>query len=298
MTTRTLTTVRCRCGDVALHIGAPPIAQFYCHCEDCRAVTGGAMVPTALYPADGVALEGGETRGWTYKTMPRTRCANCATLLFGEPPGLGVRGVNGFLLPAGAFRPAFHIRCQHAVMPVVDDLPHYRDVPSMFGGSDETVDWPMAERGGSSRPSDVFAALVNGVAEGRWEDLPQLYAQQTHVEHPFHPLRMPPMRTREELREHFRQAARGPELRRQVTNVVIHETGDPEVIVAEFTYDGTLADTGEAFSLPGIFVMRVRDGEIVSSRDYLDHLTSARIRGQFGDLLAALDSKQDLPSSS
>jgi ketosteroid isomerase-like protein len=61
-------------------------------------------------------------------------------------------------------------------------------------------------------------------------------------------------------------------------DLVIHETTDPEVIVAEFEYQGTVAETGEEFALPGIFVMRVRDGEIVSSRDYFDHLTAARIR--------------------
>ena len=52
-----------------------------------------------------------------------------------------MRGVSGFLLPPDEFKPAFHIRCQHAVMPVKDDLPHFKDVPPAFGGTDETVDW-------------------------------------------------------------------------------------------------------------------------------------------------------------
>jgi uncharacterized protein len=51
---------------------------------------------------------------------------------------------------------------------------------------------------------------------------------------------------------------------------------------------GTVADTGEAFALPGIFVLRVRNGEIISSRDYFDHVTAARIRGQLGALVAAV----------
>lgn len=45
-------------------------------------------------------------------------------------------------------------------------------------------------------PSEVFLALVNGVAEGRWEELPSLYAELTHVVHPFDPLRpaaLPPV---------------------------------------------------------------------------------------------------------
>jgi hypothetical protein len=34
--------------------------------------------------------------------------------------------------------------------------------------------------------------------------------------------------------------------------------------------------------------MRVRNGEIVSSRDYHDHLASALTAGRLGDLFAAL----------
>jgi ketosteroid isomerase-like protein len=63
------------------------------------------------------------------------------------------------------------------------------------------------------------------------------------------------------------------------------------VIVAEFEYQGTVAETGEPFALPGIFVLRVRDGEIVSSRDYFDHLTSARVRGRLDTLVAELGTR-------
>ena len=30
--------VRCRCGGVEMEISADPIAQFFCHCDDCQAV--------------------------------------------------------------------------------------------------------------------------------------------------------------------------------------------------------------------------------------------------------------------
>ena len=137
-------------------------------------------------------------------------------------------------------------------------------------------------------PSEVFLALVNGVAEGRWEDLPSLYAEQTDVVHPFDPLRRAALRTREELREHFKPAGPDPDLHRRAANITIHQTTDPEVVVAEFEYQGTMADTGEPFAVPGIFVLRVRNGEIVSSRDYFDHLTAARVRGQLDDLVEAI----------
>jgi ketosteroid isomerase-like protein len=137
-------------------------------------------------------------------------------------------------------------------------------------------------------PSEVFLALVNGVAEGRWEELPGLYAEQTDVVHPFDPLRSPALRTRDELREHFTPAGAGPRQPRRAANITIHQTTDPEVIVAEFEYQGTDADTGQPYAVPGIFVLRVRNGEIVSSRDYFDHLTAARVGGQLDALVAAL----------
>jgi ketosteroid isomerase-like protein len=138
-------------------------------------------------------------------------------------------------------------------------------------------------------PREVFLALVNGVADGRWAELPRLYAEQTDVVHPFDPLRGPALRTRDELREHFRPTGDGPRLHRRPAGITIHETTDPEVIVAEFEYRGTVVETGERFAQPAIFVLRVRDGEIVSSRDYFDHLTAARLRGRLDALIAAID---------
>ena len=136
-------------------------------------------------------------------------------------------------------------------------------------------------------PREVFLALVNGVAEGRWDELPGLYAEQTNVVHPFDPLRAPALRGRDELRDHFRPRG-GPRLDRRPANITIHETADPEVIVAEFEYQGTVVDTGEQFTQPAVFVLRVRDGEIVESRDYFDHVTAARIRGRLSELVAAV----------
>ena len=143
-------------------------------------------------------------------------------------------------------------------------------------------------------PREVFLALVDGVAEERWADLPGLYARETEVVHPFDPLRGPALRTREDLREHFRPAGDSPRLRRRAAGITIHETTDPEVIVAEFEYRGTVDGTGEPFALPGIFVLRVRDGEIVSSRDYFDHLSAARVRGELDELVAAVSAATGL----
>jgi ketosteroid isomerase-like protein len=136
-------------------------------------------------------------------------------------------------------------------------------------------------------PREVFLELVNGVCDRDLAKLPTLYAEKTEVIHPFDPHRAPALTSRDELREHFtRGMSAKPEIRRSPANLRIHETTDPEVVVVEFDYDCTVVETGERFVTPGIFVLRVRDGEIVESRDYFDHFTSAKHTGRLADLLA------------
>jgi ketosteroid isomerase-like protein len=144
-------------------------------------------------------------------------------------------------------------------------------------------------------PREVFLALVNGIADGNPDGLPELYAEQIDVVHPFDPLRGAPLRSRDELRQRMEALAARPRQRRRLGNVTIHETADPEVIVAEFEYQGT-TDAGEAYALPAIFVLRVRNGEIVSSRDYHDHLASARVADRLGELFAALTARDGAPA--
>jgi ketosteroid isomerase-like protein len=70
-------------------------------------------------------------------------------------------------------------------------------------------------------------------------------------------------------------------------NVVIHETADPEVVIAEFDY----AITGKegTVTAANIQVLRVRDGLITATRDYHDHLAIARATGGVSALVAAID---------
>ncbi len=133
--------IQCRCGAVHVELSGEPMAQFYCHCDDCQAVHGAAYIAVAMYPASAVKVTRGATNAWKLKTTPRTTCATCGTRMFAEVPGFGVRGVSASLLPAGQFKAAFHIQCQHAVLPVRDELPHFKGLPTKFGGSDARVEW-------------------------------------------------------------------------------------------------------------------------------------------------------------
>jgi Glutathione-dependent formaldehyde-activating enzyme len=133
--------IACRCGAVHIEVSAPPIAQMYCHCDDCQVVHGAAYVPESVYRADAVKVIRGEPSAWKLKRNPRMTCSTCGTRLFIDVLALGLRGVNGYLLPAGMFTPTFHMHCRCAIRPVRDDLPHFASRPARFGGTDETVDW-------------------------------------------------------------------------------------------------------------------------------------------------------------
>lgn len=133
--------IRCHCGHVRIALTAAPIAQVYCHCSDCRDAHAAAYVASALYPTDAVQVQEGTLHPRILKTRPRMACSVCGTHLFSELPELGGRSVNAFLLPPGVFQPQMHLNCQEAILPVVDDLPHYKDWPPYRGGSDESVGW-------------------------------------------------------------------------------------------------------------------------------------------------------------
>ena len=133
--------IQCPCGSVHLTLTGQPIIQLYCHCDDCRAAHGAAYVASVGYPAEAVTVTQGSLHPRVLKTTPRMACNACGAHLFSELPEFGARSVNAFLLPPGVFQPQMHIQCQHAVLPVVDDLPHYQDWPPAYGGSGETVDW-------------------------------------------------------------------------------------------------------------------------------------------------------------
>lgn len=146
-------------------------------------------------------------------------------------------------------------------------------------------------------PADVVCAVAEGVSrvmagglseeekEAEFDRLAGLYGEDTDVRHPFAPLGDTPLRTRAELRAHF---SGGPAQEAERFEPVgrVHETADPEVVIHEFSYVGSV--DGREFAVPCIFVVRVRDGVIVESRDYVDHVGMARAFGRLDELAAGL----------
>jgi ketosteroid isomerase-like protein len=148
-------------------------------------------------------------------------------------------------------------------------------------------------------PENTIRAVADGVCRlmrggltaeeeaAQIDELAACYAENTDVRHPLNPFGDTPLRSRASLREHF--AAGDPPTdvsRYEIVDDHVFTTPDPEVVIFEFRYAGVIG--GRAFTLPCIFVCRVRNGEIVESRDYVDHIGGARVFGGLPALAAAL----------
>lgn len=131
----------CRCGETVLRIDGDPLVQLYCHCDDCQAAHGAAYVPAAIFPAPAVEVLQGHLHAVVVRTTPRLHCAACGTYLFAEIAEHGLRSLSAYVLPQGVFRPQFHVQCQYALLPVIDELPHYQGFPAAFGGAETFVEW-------------------------------------------------------------------------------------------------------------------------------------------------------------
>jgi hypothetical protein len=136
-----MTTIQCPCGAVTMELTGDPLACVYCHCQGCQTAHGAAYLPAAMYRYEQTRILGGEPLLWCRTTTTRATCPRCGTRLFAEPPGQWLRSITAYLLPPGVFQPTLHMQCQDALLPVKDDLPHYKGFPALFGGSDELVAW-------------------------------------------------------------------------------------------------------------------------------------------------------------
>ena len=139
-------------------------------------------------------------------------------------------------------------------------------------------------------PRETAEQLLRAAVSAAPGDMADCYATEVVIEMPFAVDALYPPRietSREELRARF---AAGTASRRyeRLSNVTIHETGDPEVVITEYQLHGEMTSTREPFSVRFVMVLTVRDGHIVHSRDYSDPIAGARLLGRLPELVSAL----------
>lgn len=138
---------------------------------------------------------------------------------------------------------------------------------------------------GKPTPLDILRRYQQALLDKDADDLANLYAPDAVHELPFLFPGMPKQyEGREQVRSGYRAAwAHSTAQPREVRDVAVHMTADREVIVVEQMVGGVVDQEGPAcFEFPGALVLRVRDGQIVHVRDYLDGLGVAHVLGRLG----------------
>lgn len=144
----------------------------------------------------------------------------------------------------------------------------------------------MSESGHLS-PRDVILATQRALLDGDIEAVCSYFAPDAVLEFPRSAEAAVPARI--QGRESIRQVIAGLRQRlhgdgRRLSgfeNLVVHETTNPEVVVVEFEALGEVATGNGDYRMPDIQVWRVRDGQVVSVRDYLGALAAplAKVAG-------------------
>jgi uncharacterized protein len=101
----------------------------------------------------------------------------------------------------------------------------------------------------------------------------------TH-ELPFAPPGVPRLlRGREHIREYLTSITATPLEITGFHDQTVHETADPEVIIAEYEAHGIVVSTRRPYRMPYIQLLRARDGQIVTWRDYWSPLAGFQALG-------------------
>lgn len=72
---------------------------------------------------------------------------------------------------------------------------------------------------------------------------------------------------------------------REIPAKMLHQTDDPDVVIAEFEAAGIVVATGQPYTMRYIAVITVRDGEIARYRDYWSPLAATEAMGGAEQLL-------------
>ena len=131
---------------------------------------------------------------------------------------------------------------------------------------------------------EVVEQVLRAGREMDTETFVSLIATDGYVEWPYRLAGMPGrLEGREQIREFMTAQAKGLVRFDEYRNTVIHETIDPEVVIVEYDVYGTVIPTGTPLHQTIIAVLRIRDGLVVSYRDYLNPLVLAETLASVGN---------------
>jgi hypothetical protein len=132
----------CFCGAVEFEVSGEPAAMGYCHCEDCGTWAASPINSFSLFPLGSVTVTKGEDNIGSYSktdNSERKFCKSCGGHLFSDHPPMGLVDVYSSVMPGFKHEPTLHVFYHNKSISVNDGLPKYKDMPSEFGGSGDTL---------------------------------------------------------------------------------------------------------------------------------------------------------------
>lgn len=84
----------CRCGDVTIELGAPPLMTAACHCKGCQRMSASAFSLTAMVPVAGFrVMAGSPVKGGAHgPQLDHYCCPRCMSWMFTR-----IVGVDAFM---------------------------------------------------------------------------------------------------------------------------------------------------------------------------------------------------------
>ncbi|MBF9133508.1 nuclear transport factor 2 family protein [Plantactinospora sp. S1510] len=123
---------------------------------------------------------------------------------------------------------------------------------------------------------EIVEQMLRAGREMDADSFVELMAPDGYLEWPYRPPGVPArLQGRAEIHRHLTEAAGALIRFDEYRNVVVHETTDPEVVIVEYEAHGAVVPTGAPFQQMVIAVFRVRNGQILSYRDYINPLPLA-----------------------
>ena len=118
---------------------------------------------------------------------------------------------------------------------------------------------------------DTAEQLLHAGRTGDTDTFLHLMAPDGCLEWPYRPPGTPERRQgHAEIRAHLTAVAEATISFDEYSDVVLHETTDPEVVIVEYEAHGTVQRTGATFDQRVIAVLRIRHGQVLTYRDYIN----------------------------
>ncbi len=149
----------------------------------------------------------------------------------------------------------------------------------------------MKKRMNPNTIDEMVGKIREALETGRNGDFIDLFDENGVMEFPF---AIEGQREKIEGKEKIREVYNSPSPMRKLIEIrkihsTIHQAGDPDSIIVEFSAEGKIIATGKDFHISSsVAIIKGRNGKILSYKDYPNTIGFAKITGMGPQLLASL----------